>query len=138
MTNLRIHRRAGEADGQEGITLMEVLVAIVLLGLMAGAAISNLIVALKTAQLTEVNFAANSLAISKVEELAAIDVDILDSSYNSTESSVSWGDLNISFTRTTTVTVNADSSRTINVEVSSVGSNVPTTVDFTTTFALWE
>lgn len=122
----------------EGVTLMEVLVAITLVAIMAAAGISNLMVALRTAKHTEVNYAANTLAISKVEELAAVDVSALDSSYNGTESSVSWNDLNITFTRVTTVTVNADSSRTLSVDVSSNSDSVPTSVNFTTTFALWE
>ncbi|MCI5066015.1 prepilin-type N-terminal cleavage/methylation domain-containing protein [bacterium] len=125
-------------DSEEGITLVEVLVATVLLSVMAAAAITNLTMALWTAQLTEVNFAANSLAISKVEELSAVDVDLLDASYNSTENNVQWSDLNIAFTRTTTVTVNGDSSRTVNVNVATSGSKIPTSVQFNTTFALWE
>ena len=123
---------------ESGITLMEVLVAIVLLAIMAAAGISNLIVALKTAKYTEVNFAANSLAISKVEEISAIDVGSLDASYNEVESEVVWSDLSLTFTRTTTIEVNGDDSRTVDVSVVSNSPDVATNVNFSTTLALWE
>lgn len=117
---------------------MEVLVAIVLLAIMAAAGISNLIVALKTAKYTEVNFAANSLAISKVEEISAIDVGSLDASYNEVESEVIWSDLALTFTRTTTIQINGDDSRTVDVSVVSNSPDVVTNVNFSTTLALWE
>ncbi|MCB0320753.1 MAG: hypothetical protein KDD60_07475, partial [Bdellovibrionales bacterium] len=97
---------------EEGITLVEVLVSIVLIVIMAIAGISNLVVALRTSKLTEVNHAATSLAISKVEQLASIDVLDLDAGDGGTENSVTWSDFTFTFTRVTTVTVNADNSRT--------------------------
>lgn len=121
-----------------GITLMEVLVAIIVLAIMAAAGISNLIIALKTAKYTEVNFAANSLAISKVEEIAAIDVGNLNSNYNEVEPAVTWPDLALTFTRTTTININGDDSRTVDVSVMSNSPAVATNVTFSTTLAVWE
>ncbi len=133
--NRKLHH---ESMTECGITLMEVLVAIVLLAIMAAAGISNLIVALKTAKYTEVNFAANSLAISKVEEISAIDVGNLNSSYNEVEPDVTWPDLALTFTRTTTIHMNGDDSRTVDVSVMSNSPDVATNVTFSTTLALWE
>ena len=133
--NYQLH---DESMTESGITLMEVLVAIVLLAIMASAGISNLIVALKTAKYTEVNFAANSLAISKVEEISAIDVGNLNSSYNEIEPDVTWPDLTLTFTRTTTIHMNGDDSRTVDVSVVSNSPDVATNVTFSTTLALWE
>lgn len=117
---------------------MEVLVAIIVLAIMAAAGISNLIIALKTAKYTEVNFAANSLAISKVEEIAAIDVGNLNSNYNEVEPAVTWPDLALTFTRTTTININGDDSRTVDVSVMSNSPAVATNVTFSTTLAVWE
>jgi|GEM_PF-2595180 len=141
--SIRLFRRHPEkkrtaSQAESGLSLMEILVAIVLLGIMASAGISNLIVALRTAKYTEVNFAANSLAISKVEEISAIDVSALNASYNETEPDVPWSDLNLTFTRTTTISVNDDDSRTIDVSVVSNSPDVTTDVSFSTTLALWE
>jgi prepilin-type N-terminal cleavage/methylation domain-containing protein len=123
---------------EEGFALVEVLVSITILAIISLGVTKNLVAALRTAKFTELNHAASSLAISKVEELAAVDVNSLDSSYSGTESAVSWTGLNISFTRQTTVTVNADESRTVAVVVSSNNPRMTTSVDFSTTFANWE
>ena len=98
----------------------------------------NTMGSLQYAKFTEANHVASSLAISKMEELAAIDAADLDSSDNLTESSVSWPGFNFTFTRTTTITINSDSSRTVDIVVASNDAPLPTTVNFSTTFALWE
>jgi len=127
-----------QRNGESGFSLIEIMMSILILAVISLAVSSNLIAALRTAKFTQVNHAASSLAISKVEELAAIDTLNLDASYNATETSVAWPDFNINFTRTVVVTVNADESRTIDVTVVSNADKVPTTVEFTTTFAMWE
>lgn len=127
-----------ESQRESGFALVEVLVSILVMAIISLGVAKNLIGALSTAKFTEVNHAASSLAISKMEELASIDVSLLDTSYNGTESAVVWPGLSISFTRDTTVTVNADDSRRVDVVVTSNSNKVPTSVEFATTFASWE
>lgn len=126
------------SGSQEGFSLIEVLVSMLLIVIMGLAVASNTAGALRVAKYTELNHAASSLAISKVEELAAIDAVDLNSSFDQIEEDVEWPELNITFTRTTTITVNADGSRRVDVNVTSNASTMPTSVDFATTFALWE
>lgn len=125
-------------DNEAGFGAIESLVSIVLMSIIAVAIIMNLVVALRTAKITEVNHAASTLAVSKMEELASIDTLNLDDSYDAVENNVAWGDFNFTFTRTTSITVNADNTRSVDVTVSSNSTNVPSTVSFSTTFALWE
>jgi len=73
-----------------------------------------------------------------MEELAALNVTSITNALNDTETAVVWADFQTTFTRTTTVVVNADNSRSVTVEVSSNSLKIPTTVDFSTTFANWE
>ncbi len=127
-----------ELNEEAGFALVEALVSILIMAVISLGIAQNLIGALRTAKFTEVNHAASSLAISKMEELAAIDVSALNASHSSSESSVTWPGLDISFSRDTTVVVNADESRTVDVTVTSNSSKVSTSVDFSTTFATWE
>ncbi|MDC0357211.1 type II secretion system GspH family protein [Oligoflexia bacterium] len=129
-----INRRRKEA----GFALMEVLVSIVIASLAATGVALSLSTALKVEKLTEVHLAASTLASSKIEQLASIDPLNLDATDNSTETAVTFPGLNMTFTRTVTVTVNVDDSRTLAVDVSSNNDGIPSTVDFVTTFALWE
>ena len=127
-----------EPNGEEGMVLLEVLAAVLLLSVISLSVAINSLNAMRTAKFTEHNHAASSLAISKMEELASIDVSNLTAANSSTESSVTFGSLNTQFSRVATVTVNADNSRSITVEVSTVDAPIPTTVSFTTSFAEWE
>jgi prepilin-type N-terminal cleavage/methylation domain-containing protein len=125
-------------QGHQGFALMEVLVSLTLASVAAISVSLSLATSLRVAKLTEVHFAASTLASGKMEELAALDPLDLDPSDNSTETSVTFPELSLTFTRQVTVTVNSDDSRTINVQVSSNSSAIPTVVAFETTFALWE
>lgn len=127
-----------ETVSDAGFALLELLAGILLISVLSMAVAMNTMMALKVAKFTEANHAASSLAISKIEELAAVDTVNLDSSYDQTESSLTWGNTNMTFSRSVTVTVNADDSRTVDVTVASVNMVIPTTVNFSTTFALWE
>lgn len=130
-------RRRGR-NGEAGFTLVEILASFLLISVMSLAIAKNTISALRAAKFTEVNHAASSLAISKVEELTAINTADLDETFSGTENEVSWSTLNITFTRQTTVTVNPDNSRLIEVEVTSNAALLPTTVTFDTTVVPWE
>lgn len=122
---------------ESGFGMIEALASLFMIAVVSAALVSGLQVALRTAKFTEVHHAASSLAASKIELLAAKDVANLTSGDGGTEASVTWpGFNNLTFTRTTTVTVNADSSRTIQVSVVPNDSNLTMNVQFDTTFSI--
>lgn len=125
-------------EERDGFALIEVLVSLTLVALLSAAITASSIAALRVAKLTELNHAASSLALSKIEELAAIDVSDLDDTFDENDDSLAWADSNMTFTRAVTVTVNGDGSRTVAVQVFSNSEEFPTDVHFTTSFALWE
>lgn len=131
-------KRGHVLSGDQGFSLLEVLVAIVFIGIVSLSISSSIAVALKTEKNTEVHFAASVLASDRMEQLSALDAIDLDSSYNESGASVSWNGLNINFLRSTTVTVNADDSRTIDVSITTDNANFPINVSFSSTTALWE
>lgn len=120
------------------MTLLEIILSFTLLGIASTGVAYSLMTSLRVEKITEVHLAASSLCAAKIEELSAVDIENLDTSFNETNATVTLPSLNIPFERTTTVTVNADQSRTIRVTVRSTKSNVPATADFETRFALWE
>lgn len=126
-----------KVDGQLGVTLIESLVAISIAGIASLGLMNSFVTSLRVAKLTEVNYAASTLAASKMEELAAIDVSVLSAANNATETLTEDG-LNVSFTRTAAITVNADQSRTISVQVTSNSTMLPANVSVSTTLSAWE
>lgn len=126
------------AEEQSGFSLVEILVSIVILAIITMGVTSSMVGALKFSKFTEANHIASSLAISKMEELAAYAASDLGPSMNETENSVTWPGTNFTFTRTTTIVINSDKSRTATVQVASNNSSLPTQTDFSTTFAVWE
>lgn len=127
------HRR-----GECGISLVETLVSLLLTMIASLALVNSFVTSMRVAKLTEVHYAASTLAASRIEEMAAIDVSSLSSSNNSSEPILVYPGMNISFSRQTTITINADNSRTVAVQVSSNSEVLPTTVSFGTTLARWE
>lgn len=125
-------------NSEAGSTLIELLVAILIIGLLGMASVQNQVMALQAAKLTEANHAASSIVISRIEELAAVRTTDVDSSFNETDTPVTWNSLNFTFLRSTTVTVNADGSRDITVTANSDNEHTPTEVEFETTFAPWD
>lgn len=124
---------------QQGFTLLEVLIALLILGIVGMGLAGNTIASLQIVKKTTTNYQASNLALSKIEELSACNPTMLGPSFNSVEPHVSSPGTPMTFTRTTTVTINtADQSRTVNVVVRSNSSAMPTTAKFTTTFALWQ
>lgn len=123
---------------EEGFSMVEVIVSILIIAIMSLGILSNILMALRSDKLIEINQAAYNLALSRVEQFAAIKPSELDASDNSSETALTVAGLNISFSRTTTVTVNADNSRTITVDVQSESNNFDTGVNYSTTFAVWE
>lgn len=135
---MTINQDRQQLSNAAGFGLFEILVSIFLIMVVSMGIASNTIGALHIAKKTEINFLASNLALSKIEDLAAYDVAELDSSFNAVESEVTTEGTALTFTRTTVVSINADSSRTIDVTVSSNSTVIPTAVDFSTTFSLWE
>jgi prepilin-type N-terminal cleavage/methylation domain-containing protein len=135
---LRLFRQNLEISAEHGISLIEVLVAIVLIGIMSIGIAANSISAFQIMKKTEMNNAASNLALSKIEELSAIRVNDLNSTYNIVENNIKSGDFKATFKRTTTVVVNSDNSRSITVKVESNSAKLPTAVTFKTTFSMWQ
>lgn len=123
---------------EKGLSLIELLVSIVLAGILGVGITQSTVISMRTVRHSELNHIASSLATSKMEELAAVNVSNVDASDGGTESSISWPGLGITFKRVTTVTVNPDNSRTVNVRVESNSTHIPTEVEFNNTFTLWE
>ncbi|MDD2942497.1 MAG: prepilin-type N-terminal cleavage/methylation domain-containing protein [bacterium] len=138
MTNQTQQKMLFQAK-ESGFSLVEVMASFLVIAVISMAIMKNTVTALSSAKLAEVNHAASSLAISKMEELSSVDTRVLDASYNGVELAVAWPDLNgITFERSTTVTVAADESRKVEVIVTSNSAKLPTSVMFDTTFVPWE
>lgn len=126
------------SESEAGIAIMEVIIAMVLITIVGVSMSFGVVTSLVAMKKVEMNNAASGLAISKIEELAAVEVSHLDSTYSEAESAVLVDGIDISFTRVTNVQVNADNSRTVAVTVSSNSTTVPTEVAMSSRFALWE
>ena len=138
MIRTRFSKILGGRIGQQGISLIEVLLALLLIGIISLGIAANTISSMHIQKKTEENYAASNLALSKVEQLSAIPVGQLSSANNLVENNLKVPGSNANFRRTTTVVVNADTSRTITVRVESVGTMLPTKVNFRTTFSMWQ
>lgn len=125
-------------NNEKGFGIIEMLVGILLAAIMGAAVASNLTNALKSGIAFDVNYAANSLANSKLELLAATGAASLDSTDNTSETGLTYPNIDTTFSRTTTITVNSDSSRTAVVTVTATNNAVPTSVTQTSTFAIWQ
>lgn len=127
-----------KATNEEGMTVLSVLVAVVILAIIGLSLARNTIASLQIMKVTEVNNAASNLAVSRIEELAGRDASDIDASLNANETNITYAGLGITFNRTTTITVNADDTRDIEVRVVSNSSAVPSDVSFTTSLSVWE
>lgn len=123
---------------ESGLSMIEILVSLALGAIFSVAISMSTATSLRISTHTEAHHAASRLASDKLEQIASIDSLDIDATLNQTEAAVTYPGLGITFTRTTTVTTNADNSRTISVDVTSNSSAIPVNVDFSTTFALWE
>lgn len=123
---------------QRGFGLIEVLVAFLLFSIISLSATKSAIYSIRYQKNAEVGNIARNLAVTKAEQLAGISLDELDSTYGGTESELTTEGSDILFTRVTTVTVNADGSRSIDITVSSDHSALLNPVSYSTRFAPWE
>jgi prepilin-type N-terminal cleavage/methylation domain-containing protein len=136
---LRLARERCRSQGCAGFTLIEVMVAMMVMGIAASAAVMSFTTSLQVWKHTEAHNAASDLAASRVEQLTAVPATSLTAAaYNETNQPVSWPGLGIQFLRNTTITPNTDGSRSINVKVWSNDMRIKTSVNFVTRFAQWE
>jgi len=127
-----------QQNNEGGFCLVELLVSVIIIAIITMGVAGSTIAAMKYAKFTEANHIASSLAISKMEELASRTASELDSSDSETEDAVTWPGTDFTFKRVTTVAVNADNSRRVEIVVSTNNAPIPTSAKFGTTFAVWE
>lgn len=121
-----------------GLTMVESLISLVLLSIIGLSVTYSAMYGVRFQRYTEIGNIAMNLALSKVEELSGIRLDLLDSSYGGTETNLTVTGYKVKFTRVTTVTTNADGSKQIDVTISANKAYLLNSVHFTTTFAPWE
>lgn len=118
---------------QKGLSIIEAMVSVSLLSVLMLATAHGISTSFKTTKREIRDSEALQLALEKMEQLAAIDPSTLTAAESGTEALTVDS---IAFSRVTTVTVNADTSRTVQVQVTSTeqgGGNV----SLSNTFALW-
>jgi Tfp pilus assembly protein PilV len=119
---------------ESGASMVEVLVAMSLLAISGLAVTQSTIRAYATLNQSYRTSVASQIALDKIESLAQQDPSTIQTTSNESHSAVTQTGLQ--FFRTTTVTVNADGSRTVLVTVTSP-SGSPGTASLTTTLPLW-
>ena len=124
-------------QGESGVTLIEVLVATLLLMITGGAILANMLYSMQSSKFIEANHAASSLAADRLEQLAAVEIGDLDDTFDETDTTVTWPGLDLGFVRSTDVTVNSDGSRTAVVTVKTTDFVMPTKVTFQDNFYAW-
>jgi type II secretory pathway pseudopilin PulG len=122
----------------EAFGLLEVLFAVVLIGIVATAVSLSVVSSAQTIKRTQVNYMASNAAISKIEEFAALDPESFDEGDSDTETNLTISGSALSYTRETTIDINADGSRSVTVNVSSNDFYMPVEVEFESRFVLKE
>lgn len=119
---------------QEGISIVELLMSMLVVGVSLAAMNKNIMTAFDVQKSRDVSSMSSSLAYFKLEELMSFNPKSLSSSLNETETDVSYeGIESFNFTRATTITSNSDGTKTLNVTVSSNNTNLPKTFELTHT-----
>ena len=120
---------------EKGFSVIEVLVALVILSIVGLAAARNSIMSMVVLKRSIRTSVATQLAIEKLEELGSIDPVSLDSTDNSNETNLLVDKMQ--FTRTATITVNADGSRSVSVVVTISDAQLGGTHTASSRFPLW-
>jgi type II secretory pathway pseudopilin PulG len=115
--------------------MMEVLVAIGVLGIVALSTSYSTIVAYKIMKRNRRNAIAHQLCLEKMEQLAAVSPALLSDADDLTETPVTVD--NVNYIRQTDVTVNSDNSRTVTVSVTPEVSGRAKGITLTNSFPLW-
>jgi type II secretory pathway pseudopilin PulG len=123
---------------EQAFGLLEVLFAVVLIGIVATSVSLSVVSSAQTIKRTQVHYMASNAAISKIEEFAAVKPDTFGESASGTETNVSIAGSALTYTRETTVEVNSDGSRSVTVNVSSNDFYLPVEVEFESRFVLRE
>lgn len=118
-----------------GFSIVECLVAVAILGIAALAASKGTIASYSYSKRSLRQSIATQLAEEKLEEYAATDPSLLTAASGLAEPYVTSG--NVVYSRVSTVTVNADASRTVTVVVTPRRIGVGTAVSLQATLALW-
>jgi prepilin-type N-terminal cleavage/methylation domain-containing protein len=120
---------------ERGLSLVESLVAIVILAITGLSLAHTMISATRYTRRAERNSIATQLAFEKMEQLAARSPATLGDAFDLTETALTVN--RIAYNRTTNVTVNADGSRTVVVDVWPRDSSLGKRVTYQSTFARW-
>lgn len=131
----RKHRARRRGRAAEGFAVVEVLVGIAILAIAALSLAYSMVTSIRLTRRAERQSVASQLAFRKLEEMAAVSPITLSSANNLSESSLVVNAM--TYSRSTTVTVNADGSRTATVVVTPANTSLGTAVTLTSTFALW-
>ena len=132
MTNLPPSISKGNLE--QGSTLIELLVALGLVGIMNLAIAQSALLSASSQGFAENRSLGMQMAMNEIEKYAAIDPTLLTAASGSTAQVTREGK---KFTRVTTITVNADSTRTVNVSVTNVIAHLRGNVVLEETFPLW-
>ncbi len=120
---------------ERGLSLIESLVAITILAVLGLSITYNTIYSYRIT-LRNIRYSvAAQLALERIEQLAARDPIGISSDNNENESLMRNG--NMEFVRTTVVTINADNSRTVRVDVVAADESLGGRSSLSNTFALW-
>jgi hypothetical protein len=98
----------------------------------------NTIVSLRANKIVEVGNALHNLAIQRIEEYAGVDAANLSDADDQTENNLTYGNMDLTFTRVTNVTIDADNTRKVDVTVTCNSTIFNSSVSYSSTFALWE
>ena len=138
MVELKENDNTCQFNSESGLGLIEIIASISILTIVGFGISMSLVTGIRVHKHTQINYAARSLAVSRLEEYAAIETTELDDNYDDSETGITTAGTTITFARVTNVTVNSDDSRTVEVTVSSENHLIDTSVNFVTTFAVWE
>ena len=120
---------------EAGFSILEVLAAIVLLSIVGLNVTYGTIISLRMLKRSMRTSLATELAAQRMEELAALDPSTLNDSYDLVETGLISD--NVSFSRTTEVTVNSDKSVTVDISVVGEHSTLGGRAALSNTFAYW-
>ena len=123
---------------EDGFTVVELMLGILIISIMGLATMSSIVGSYRIAARLELNYSAHFLAIAKAEELSSIKVDNLDASDSSSETGLLAPGYNLTFSRVTTITVNADETRDIAIQVSNEEGPYTVQITYNTTLSSWQ
>lgn len=127
-----------DSKSQAGFLMLELMVALVVLAIVGLAVTTSAYSGLRFQKQAEIGNFARNIAVSRIETLAGVPTASLSSSYNETNTSVTQTGTNVVFRRSTTITTNADGSKTVSVTVSSTSALLSSPITLTSQFASWE